>query len=97
VGFRRCAGLFSVIKRTCEIKGDDTRDQLGADVQAPNEDIQFGNYFGRFERASDIDRVFIQRMVRFSKVALLSVHLALTRVFAAVLLSIVRAIRAEHN
>jgi hypothetical protein len=56
-------GFSARTLRPCEIKGDDTRGWMGAGVQAPNADVQFGGHFNRFERASDIACVFLQRVV----------------------------------
>ena len=46
------------------------RDQLGGSVQEANAEIQPGGHFIRIDRPSDIDRIFINILVGFSKIAM---------------------------
>ena len=45
------------------------RDELGTGVREANAEIQSGSHFIRIDRPSDIDRVFVNRLVGFSKIA----------------------------
>ena len=45
------------------------RDQLGTGVREANAEIQSGSHFIRIDRPGDIDRIFVNRLVGFSKIA----------------------------
>ena len=45
------------------------RDQLGTGVREANAEIQSGSHFIRIDRSRDIDPIFINRLVGFSKIA----------------------------
>ena len=46
------------------------RDQLGGSVQEANAEIQPGGHFIRIDRPGDIDRIIINILVGFSKIAI---------------------------
>jgi hypothetical protein len=45
------------------------RDQLGRSVRNANAEIQSGGHFIRIDRSGDIDRIFINILMGFSKIA----------------------------
>jgi hypothetical protein len=74
-----------LIKAICEIQwigrysetesSDGRRDQLDPSAREANAEVQFGSYFGCFNRPDAIDRVVFHSVVAIFKIAVLSRHL----------------------